>query len=166
MRMGHANPTGGSTAPVLDASIGAAIAAARVLASSARANATASDDLDGGDVGCEGTSGSEDADSAPEDGDVVAAAPTDSRPCPHPLADAATGAFTSSSPVRLLRAHPPQRGHASTAAATAGTQLGAIGWALATKGGRATDKMRIHQARRAPVWAAFDVAVKAEVDAL
>jgi len=26
--------------------------------------------------------------------------------------------------------------------------------------------MRIHQARRAPVWAAFDIAVKAEVDAL
>jgi len=166
MRMGHANPTGGSTAPALDASIDAAIAAARVLASSARANATASDDLDGSDVGCEGTSGSEDADSAPEDGDVVAAAPTDSRPCPPPRADAATEAFTSRSPVRLLRAHPPQRGHASTAAATAGTHLGAIGWALATKGGRATDKMRIHQARRAPVWAAFEVAVKAEVDAL
>jgi len=44
--------------------------------------------------------------------------------------------------------------------------LGAIGWALATKGGRATDKMRIHQARRAPDWADFEVAVKAEVDAL
>jgi len=52
------------------------------------------------------------------------------------------------------------------AAATAGTQLGAIGWALATKGGRATDQTRIHQAPRAPVWAAFDVAVKAEVDSL
>jgi len=137
-----------------------------VLASSARVNATASDDTDGGDVGGESTSGSEDADSAPEDGDVVAAAPTDSQPCPPPRADAATVVFQIRSSARLLRSHPPQRGHAGTAAATAGTRLGAIGWALATKGGRATDKMRIHQARRAPDWAAFDVAVKAEVDAL
>jgi len=166
MGMGHAHPTGGSTAPAPAASIDAAIAAACVLASSARANATASNDSDGGDVGGEGTRESEGADSVPEDGDVVAEALTVSRPCPPPRVYAATGAFTSRSLVRLLRAHTPQRGHASTAAATAGTLLGAIGWALATKGGRATDKMRIHQAQRAPDWADFEVAVKAEVDAL
>jgi len=163
---GNSPAPGDSSAPASAASVDAAIAAARVLASSARVNATASDDTDGGDVGGESTSGSEDADSAPEDGDVVAAAPTDSQPCPPPRADAATVVFPSRSSARLLRSHPPQRGHAGTAAATAGTRLGAIGWALATKGGRATDKMRIHQARRAPDWAAFDVAVKAEVDAL
>jgi len=169
MGLAHTHPTGDSTAPPAAASIGAAVAAARVLTSSARANATASPASDDGDVGGEDTSGSEGDDSAAEDGDVATAAPTALRPCPSSGDNSAPRVFASRSSVRLLRAHPPQRGHASTAvvtAATAGTRLGAIGWALATKGGRAADKMRIHQARRAPDWAAFDAAVKAEVDAL
>ena len=169
MGMAHTHPTGGSTAPAAAASIDVAIAAARVLSSSARANATESTDSDDGDVGGEETSGPEDADSAAEEGDVATAAPTTSRPCPHSGDNSATRVFSSRSSVRLLRAYPPQRGHASTAAATAataGTRLGAIGWTLDAKGGRAAEKMRIHQARRAPDWAAFDAAVKAEVEAL
>jgi len=140
-----------------------------VLTSSARANATASTDSDDGDVGGEETSGPEDADSAAEEGDVATAAPTTSRPFPSSGNNSATRVFSSRSSVRLPRAHPPQRGHASTAAATAataGTRLGAIGRALAAKGGCAADKMSIHQARRAPDWTVFDAAVKAEVDAL
>jgi len=74
--------------------------------------------------------------------------------------------LTSRSTERLLRAHPPQQGHAGTPAATGIIRLGAIGWALATKGGRAADKMRIYQARRAFDSAALNVAVKAEVDAV
>lgn len=86
-----ANPMGGSTAPSLAASIDAAVATARVLASSTHANATTSHKLDGGDVKGEGTSGSEDADSASEDGGVVAVAPTDARPRSPRGADAETG---------------------------------------------------------------------------
>jgi len=66
----------------------------------------------------------------------------------------------------LLRADPPPGGQAITAVATAGTRLGAIGWAFTSKGGRGADKMRINLARRAPDWVAFDAAVKAEVVAL
>jgi len=82
---------GRSTAPPRAASIDAAVAAARVLDSSTCANAIKSHRSDGGDVKGEGTSGSEDADNASEDGDVVAVAPTESKPRPPRGADAETG---------------------------------------------------------------------------
>lgn len=91
-------------------------------------------------------------------------------------------------PSRLRRANPTQRGRATTAwigtgppivgapifphtgqgrAALAMDQGQRVkAWAMAAKGGRTPDKMRIHQARKEPDWPLFDEAVCKEVDSL
>eukprot|EP00170_Pyropia_yezoensis_P002234 contig_9357_g2238 len=76
----------------------------------------------------------------------------------------ATAAWAANRPSILHDAHAGRRPMRLSAAATSGTHI--LGSALAAKGGRSPDKMRIDQARRQTDLPVFEKAVNTEVDAL